>query len=179
MVQGAFWGPYYSRDRGQRIVTTTEDTIMPVEVEQSTGFHVIEIHAPSVGVSSFAIVCALIAVGLAYGCYKRCCAMRLFPAQPQAMPLPPPYTQSLAPAAPPAYDTVQPLLQVMALQHALQNPSAQLSRIPSRYETSRIYTLPEEPTVTATAVQPSPTNAEEACATTPPLSRSARRMAQL
>ena len=152
---------------------------MPVEVEQSTGFHVIELHAPSVGVSFFAIVCALIAVGLAYGCYKRCCAVRLFPAQPQALPLPPPYTQSLAPAVPPTYDSVQPLLQVMALQHALQNPSAHFPRIPTRYEPPRIYTLPEESTVTATAVQPSPANAEEARAKTPPLSRSERRMAQL
>ena len=139
MVQGAFWGPYYSRNRGQRIVTTTEDTIMPVEVEQSTGFHVFELHAPSVGVSFFAIVCALIAVGLAYGCYKRCCAVRLFPAQPQALPLPPPYSQSLAPVMPPTYDSVQPLLQVMALQHALQNPSTHFPRIPTRYEPPRIY----------------------------------------
>ena len=105
--------------------------------------------------------------------------MRLFLAQPLAMPHSPPYIPSQALAAPPAYDTMQPLLQVMALQHALQNPSAPLQRPPLRYETSRIFTLPEEPTVAATAAQPSPMNVGEVRANTPPLSHSKRRMAQL
>ena len=88
MVHGAFWGPYYSPSSK---TTTPAPTEMAIEVEQSSGFHVFELHAPTAGVSFFAIVCALIAVGLAYGCYKRCCFGRLFAGVPNQAPIAPQY----------------------------------------------------------------------------------------
>ena len=121
----AFWGPYYS-DKELRSSTPPPDNEMPVEVEQSTGFHVFELHAPSAGISFFAIVLGLIAVGLAYGCYRKCCFARIFSTPPtpwHSMAAPPPVP--IAP--PPQPDTLQPLLQLMALQNM------QSTRVPSRY----------------------------------------------
>ena len=103
----SFYGPFYSSNE-----TTTEkpvDNIMPVEVEQSTGFHVFELHAPTAGVSVLTIVVALIAIALAYGCYKKCCGVGfcfpgrqypqfpMFPMQPMA-----PFHQPASPAVLPA-----------------------------------------------------------------------------
>ena len=143
-----FWGPYYSEKPGSKKVIVTDDNIMPVEVEESSGFHVVELHAPSMGVSFFALVAALIAIGFAYGCYKKCCSSNGFtlpffnhPVQ-QAIPM--------NPIPPPAQiqtpDPLQPMLQLMALQQAFRAPAPSApSPLPVRFEEPRIYTLPEEP----------------------------------
>jgi len=62
----SFYGPYYSAKEATT-TNTFEDDIMPVEVEESTGFHVFELHAPTAGVSILTLVVALIAIALAYG----------------------------------------------------------------------------------------------------------------
>ena len=162
-----FYGPYYSES-----ATTTkkpfDGTEMPIEVDQSSGFHVFELHAPTAGVSFFALIFALIAIGLAYGCYRRCCsASLLLPrfqshpmnAMPQGIPMQPMPT---AQPAPPVQDPLQPLLSMVALQRAISGPAAPSAPPPLSYEAPRgqreppgfIYTLPEEPAVQSRPPRP-------------------------
>ena len=147
----AFWGPYYSQKE-----VTQRSTEMPTEVEQSTGFHVFELHAPSAGISFFAIICGLIAIGLAYGCYRRCCFARIFGSQsPPAnqwipMTQPPAFIQP--PPQPQASDQVQPLLQLLALQ-AMQPsrlPAIRQDRSPPRFEPVEEPYVPHQPTAPKT-----------------------------
>ena len=138
-----FRGPYYSLDWKKTTVRYEEDDTMPVEVEQSSSFHVFEMHAPTAGVSFFAIVLALIAIGLAYGCYRKCCYARIFAPQqsPVAFPLQPMAPQLTPAAAPRSIDQLQPLLQLLALQGALRQPA--LPAPPPPPYTRRITELPE------------------------------------
>ena len=140
MSAGGFWGPYYSAEDNLEWTTRATTTTMPVEIEESTGFHVFEIHAPSAGISFFAIVCGLIAVALAYGCYKRCCYARIFGPQPTqfAMPPPPP------PAQPAPAPAMEPLLQMMAIQNAM---SQQRVMAGQRYLPGSITTYEDHPEV--------------------------------
>ena len=116
MSAGGFWGPYYSQR--DPISTTAEDT-MAIEVDQSSGLHIFEVHAPTAGISFFAVVCGLVAIALAYGCYRKCCYMRLF--GPSTYPSPPAPTPFPAPPTPAPQPSLEPLLQVMAFQSALQH----------------------------------------------------------
>ena len=160
MSHGAFWGPYYSRGRTTpSSVSTTSN--MVVEVDESSGFHVFELHAPTAGVSFFALVCALIAVGLAYGCYKKCCFGRMFAGLEQA-PVPPPPCYPMQPLPPqPHPDPMQPLLGLLALQQAF-NPAPVQPHIqslpyrpPARPAFPRFTTLPMD--IPAACPAPAPT----------------------
>lgn len=161
MSGGVFWGPYYSSDRGRKTTTTTEDPIMPVEIDNSSGLHVFELHMPSVGVSFFALIFALIAIGFAYGLYLKCCSGGPCCGSSQ---------QQLPVHHVPAVqqdNSMQPLLQVMALQamqqQALQQrPISPLPLPPVQYnagfETARIVTLPEDMSATSVGVQATPSS---------------------
>ena len=138
---------------------------MPVEVEESTGFHVFELHAPTAGVSILTLVVALIAIALAYGCYKKCCGIGFgLPGRNTAYPWYPmqpmgPVLQQAPPAAPPAQvaanlppnsneAAMQSIINMVALQAlrnqvvtpplALEPPSIQ------REPPGAIYALPED-----------------------------------
>ena len=129
-----FWGPYYSRATEKKEEQVIDD--MTVEVEQNSGFHLFELHAPSMGVSFFALVAALIALGFAYGCYKKFCGLNsCFGAQPnynavphsipmQSMPTNLSYYPPPLPSAPPSSEMIQPLLQMLAMQNANQRALA-------------------------------------------------------
>ena len=146
MSSGGFWGPYYSPEDDFEWTTRPPTTVMPVEIEQNSGFHILEIHAPSAGISFFAIVCGLIAVALAYGCYKRCCYARLFgpaPTQFSVPPPPPPPPPPTAPAPAPA-SVMEPLLQLMALQGAM-GPQRMIAD--QRFPPGRITAYEDQPQV--------------------------------
>ena len=62
----------------------------PIETVKSTGFHVVEYHAPTAGYSNVAIAVAAAIVFCAYKCTKKCTAC--FPstvAPPAPVPMPP------------------------------------------------------------------------------------------
>ena len=157
-----FYGPNYPY---RKLVTEKPcvckcDDTMPIEIDESSGLHVFEIHAPTAGISVFTIAIALVAIALAYGCYKKCCGTFTFTRQNPGMfpmqPMPPmvpfqqqaPYTAPPAlPAPAPASPDIQPLLNMVALQ-AIRNQSSPLAIEQPRLQrepSGTIYTLPEEP----------------------------------
>ena len=148
MSGGIFWGPYYTP--GESVEWTTESsttTSMPIEVEEERGgFHILEIHAPTAGISVFAIACGLVIVVLAYGCYRRCCFARIFgPTPPHYAPPPPPPTTTPAPTPAPAPGAqLEPLLQFMALQSAMNQPRMLTDQ---RFPPGRISSFEDEPEV--------------------------------
>ena len=140
----SFYGPYYSERERKPETNNYQDNTMPVEVEESSGFHVFEVHAPTAGISFFSFIVALIAIAMAYGCYRKCCAAymsfgRQQPQQPQAIQMQP----IQAPAQP---DQLQPLLQIMALQALRPTaPALELPPPPRQCEPSGfLETLPRE-----------------------------------
>lgn len=156
MSGGSFWGPYYSRET-ERATTTTEDPIMPVEIDNSSGLHVFEVHAPSVGMSFFALVMALIALGFAYGLYKKCCSggpcCGLHPPPPPVPAVQPPQ---------PAQDQLQPLLQLLALQSFQRPASPPPMPLPPvcyqpAFETARITAYEDVPTPAPSGLSATPT----------------------
>ena len=175
-----FWGPYYApkEEKDPLLQLEEEDDEMPTEIDESSGFHVLEIHAPTAGISFFAIALGLLAIGLAYGCYRRCCYAKIFgavtgiqqqaPVMAQSSP-PQPYGQAWGPSS--AHGDIQPLLLWATLQNALARPAtpalpALQAPLPTVRYSSRITTLPENAetatiesgTGTATPVASAPTS---------------------
>ena len=143
-----FWGPYYSSSKttvSPLQKALQDDDTMPTEIEQSSGFHVFEIHAPTAGVSFLAIVCALIAIGLAYGCYKKCCSVYLrgtgatppwYSLQPPAFPMSPvPHYMPPPPPPQPPQPALEQVQLMLAVQQAMQPrvPQIRRERSPPRF----------------------------------------------
>ena len=157
MSGGSFWGPYYSRETKRATTTTTEDPIMPVEIDNSSGLHVFEAHAPSVGMSFFTLVMALIALGFAYGLYKKCCS-----GGPCCGLGPPPPPVQAVQTPQPAQDQLQPLLQILTLKLFQRPASPPPMLLPSvcyqpAFETARITAYEDVPSPAPSDLSATPT----------------------
>ena len=64
---------------------------------KSTGFHLVELHLQSVGLSLVSVVVILVVSCLLFACYKRCCGLRAMEKmfKRSSVPPPPPVTQPL------------------------------------------------------------------------------------